>query len=392
MHLFLAQVTSLVGTGVSSVCLALLAYDLAKAEASSVLSTVFAIKMIAYIGFSPLFGVIATRLPARQTLITLDIIRAAMFAYMPFVTHTWEVYILIFIINTCSAGFTPLYSASLPKVLPDKDQYTKALSFSRLAYDLEQVFSPVLTSLLLGVISFRALFWFDSFTFIISGLLIVLSVIPTTENRRKTKKEISFSNTIAGINNYLASPKLRALWYAYIAAASASAMVLVNTVVYVQELLQGGETQTALAMLVAGLGSMLVALKIPSWLKIHQPQRYQLIGIVLVCLAFAGGAFTPDWMGFILVYFVLGAGMSCIQTPAGVVVNEESKDEDSAPYFAAHFSLTHFWWLITYLVSGFSASWFGLSVSYLVMMLLSVISLTLYLYEQRRHKTADLLS
>jgi len=391
VRLFSAQVASLIGTGVSSVCLALLAYDLAGAGASLVLSTVFAIKMLVYIICSPIFGVIASRLPTRHTLITLDLIRALMFAYMPFVTQLWEIYLLMLVINGCAAGFTPLYHATLPKVLADRAQYTQALAFSRLAFDLEQVLSPILTTLLLGLFSFRLLFWFDSFTFVLSGLLILLCALPVVGSSSEIRS-LSLSNIVAGISNYLSAPSLRMLWYAYLAAASASAMVLVNTVLYVQELLDGGETETALAMLVAGLGSMLVALRIPRWLKRYRPQRYQQLGIILLCVSFAAGALTPGWPGFVCIYFLLGAGMSCIQTPAGVVVNDACAGEESGAYFAAHFSLTHFWWLITYLLSGLSASMFGLSASYLLMLLLCLLSLILYLYEQNRHRQLSLLS
>ena len=47
VRLFVAQFTSLLGSGLSSVCLALLAYELADSDASLVLSIAFVLKMIA---------------------------------------------------------------------------------------------------------------------------------------------------------------------------------------------------------------------------------------------------------------------------------------------------------------------------------------------------------
>lgn len=55
-HLFGAQVVALVGTGLASVALALPAYDLAGAQAGSVLGTALAIKMVVYITLSPVAG------------------------------------------------------------------------------------------------------------------------------------------------------------------------------------------------------------------------------------------------------------------------------------------------------------------------------------------------
>ena len=70
-HLFLAQVIALVGTGLATVALGLLAYDLAGADAGAVLGTALAIKMIAYVGVSPIAAAFAERLPRRSMLVCL---------------------------------------------------------------------------------------------------------------------------------------------------------------------------------------------------------------------------------------------------------------------------------------------------------------------------------
>ena len=70
-HLFLAQVIALVGTGLATVALGLLAYDLAGKQAGAVLGTALAIKMIAYIGVAPVVGAFADRLPRRAFLVAM---------------------------------------------------------------------------------------------------------------------------------------------------------------------------------------------------------------------------------------------------------------------------------------------------------------------------------
>ncbi len=52
-HLFAAQVIALIGTGLATVALGLLAFELAGGEAGSVLGMALAIKMIAYVGVAP---------------------------------------------------------------------------------------------------------------------------------------------------------------------------------------------------------------------------------------------------------------------------------------------------------------------------------------------------
>lgn len=75
-RLFTAQVVALVGTGLATVALSLLAYDLAGAYASAVLGTALAIKMIAYVGIAPLIGALAGRIPRRTLMAAMDLTRA----------------------------------------------------------------------------------------------------------------------------------------------------------------------------------------------------------------------------------------------------------------------------------------------------------------------------
>ena len=154
-HLFLAQVIALVGTGLATVALGLLAYDLAGKQAGAVLGTALAIKMIAYIGVAPVVGAFADRLPRRAFLVSMDMIRAAVALLLPFVDQIWQIYVLIFVLQSASAAFTPTFQATIPEVLPKEADYTRALSLSRMAYDMESLTSPILASALLTVISFH---------------------------------------------------------------------------------------------------------------------------------------------------------------------------------------------------------------------------------------------
>ena len=145
-HLFLAQIIALIGTGLATVALGLLAYDLAGSEAGAVLGTALAIKMIAYVGVAPIATAFVEHLPRRFMLVALDLVRAFVAVLLPFVTQIWEVYVLIFVLQSASAAFTPTFQATIPDILPDERDYTRALSLSRLAYDMESLVSPMLAA------------------------------------------------------------------------------------------------------------------------------------------------------------------------------------------------------------------------------------------------------
>ena len=173
-HLLAAQMIALIGTGLATVALGLLAYDIAGGNAGAVLGTALAIKMVAYIGVAPVVGAFADRLPRRAFLVSMDLVRAAVALCLPVVDQIWQIYVLIFVLQSASAAFTPTFQATIPDVLPDEADYTRALSFSRLAYDMESLTSPILAAGLLTVISFHWLFAGTAIGFLASAMFVVL--------------------------------------------------------------------------------------------------------------------------------------------------------------------------------------------------------------------------
>ncbi|TJU93180.1 MAG: MFS transporter, partial [Mesorhizobium sp.] len=135
------------------------------------------------------------------------------------------------ILQSASAGFTPTFQATIPDVLPDEKDYTKALSLSRLAYDLESVASPMLAAALLSVISFHSLFAGTVIGFLASAALVVSVMLPSPKPSRPRG---IYDRTTRGLRIYLATPRLRGLLALNLAVAASGAMVIVNTVVLVQ--------------------------------------------------------------------------------------------------------------------------------------------------------------
>ena len=364
-RLFLAQVIALVGTGMSTIALTLLAYDLVKENAGIVLGTALAYKMVAYVVFAPIIGGVAHRFPRKALLISLDLVRAIIVLLMPFVTAVWQIYALIFLLNLFSAGFKPVFAATIPEIVPDEAQYTKALAYSRLAYELENLLSPTLAAIALLFFTYTGLFAANSIAFLISAWLILISILPAAERRDRLGGvwgEISF-----GVIAYMRTPRLRALLTLYLAVAAASAMVIVNTVVYVKETLAGTDAQVAAAFAAAGCGSMLAAMGMPRMLARWSDRPVMLGGSLAMGAGILGIWLSPDSAGILPVWFVIGFGWSLVQTPAGRLVNRSSSAGDRAAYFSAQFALSHAAWLLMYPLAGQLGARFGIETTALLM-------------------------
>lgn len=363
-HLFAAQVIALIGTGLATVALGLLAYELAGGDAGAVLGTALAIKMIAYVGVAPIAAAFAERLPRRMMLVSLDLVRASVAVLLPFVTEVWQVYVLIFVLQSASAAFTPTFQATIPDVMPDEKDYTRALSLSRLAYDLESLVSPMLAAALLTVISFHSLFAGTVMGFLASAALVVSVVLPSP---RPSAPRGIYERTTRGIRIYLATPRLRGLLAVNLAVAAAGAMVIVNTVVIVQSEFGLPQRSTALALAAFGGGSMLAALALPRLLETFSDRLAMLTGVLLLVLGLLAGMAVPGFTVLLPLWFVLGLGYSAAQTPSGRLLRRSSWPEDRPALFAAQFALSHACWLVTYPLAGWLGATVGLSAAFVIL-------------------------
>jgi H+ antiporter protein len=384
-HLFAAQVIALIGTGLLTVALGLLAFQLASERAGAVLGTALAIKMIAYVGVAPIVGGFADRLPRRAFLVAMDLVRAAIALLLPLVTEVWQVYVLIFLLQSASAAFTPTFQATIPDVLPDEKEYTRALSLSRLAYDLESLLSPMLAAALLTVIGFHWLFGGTVIGFLASAAL-VLSVrlpqpTPATDSRGENPGV--YDKTTRGIRIYLATPRLRGLLALNLSVAAAGAMVIVNTVVIVRGLLGRPNADVAIALGCFGGGSMIAALVLPRLLDTLPDRRVMLLAATFlgaVLAAFASFLLGTDaaaadwiWPALLASWTLLGLGYSSILTPTGRLLRRSAQPADRPAVFAAQFALSHACWLLTYPLAGWLGTAGGMPTTLGVLAVLTLL-------------------
>ncbi len=375
-HLFAAQVIALPGTGLLTVALALLAYRLAGEDAGAVLGTALAIKMVAYVAVAPVVGGYAGRLPRRAFLVAMDVVRAGIAVLLPFVTEVWQIYVLIFLLQSASAAFTPTFQATIPDVLPKEKDYTRALSLSRLAYDLENLLSPVLAAALLTVIGFHWLFGGTVIGFLVSAMLVISVRLPQAVRTDRAKG--IYDNITHGIRIYLATPRLRGLLALNLSAAAAGAMVIVNTVVLVRGVLDRSEGDVALALACFGGGSMVAALLLPRALDRVPDRRVMipaagLLGLLLLGFAwFANTDGSGLWLILLAFWVLIGFGYSAVLTPSGRLLRRSARAEDRPAVFAAQFALSHACWLVTYPLAGWLGAAAGATVTLVVLGILTL--------------------
>jgi NRE family putative nickel resistance protein-like MFS transporter len=368
LRLFFAHVASLLGSGVTSVALAVLAYELTGSNAAVVLGTALMVRILAFVTLSPVAGVLADRVDRRRLLVAADLLRVGLLALFPFVTTVQQIYLLIFAINAVTAFFTPTYEASLPEVVGPR-LYTRALSASRVALDVEAAVGPLVAGALITAVGVRWTFWFDAATYLVSAILVLLSRVPRAPAPgepfpwRRFLPEISYGTRVL-----LREPALRRALVLHITEAMAGAATIVVTIVYVRDVLGRGDGSFALIMGAAGIGSSVAALllarrpgtaesrgtALERHLAHHRwAERTMLVGGLLSGVALLPGVFAPDFVLLLLLWAVVGAGGAMIAIPSIGLLAEHTTPDERGRAYSAHFALTHVFWMVAYPAAGY---------------------------------------
>ncbi|MEU8762446.1 MFS transporter [Streptomyces sp. NPDC048659] len=373
-RLFGAQVIALFGTGLTTVALGLLAYDLAGARAGAVLSTALTVKMVMYVAIAPLAAAYVDRLPRRTFLFLLDAVRGLVVLALPLVTEVWHVYVLIGVLQAASAAFTPTFQAVIPDIVTDEADYTRALSASQVASTMESLLSPVLAAVALTFLSFDRLFLGTSAGFLLSAALVLSTRIPQARPSGRTG---AWDRAAAGIRTFLRTPRLRGVLALNLVVAAAGSIVVVNTVNHVRDTLGGTQSDVAWMLAASGTGTLLTALALPRVLDRAAPRTVMTAGAaVLAGATVAAVALTATglltWTGTAVVWGAIGVGMALVITPTGKVLRASVARDALPEAFAAQFSLSHLAWLVTYPVAGWLGSAVGFTVTWSVLAVLAV--------------------
>ena len=367
-RLFTAQICSLVGVGLLTVALSLAAYRIGGVAAGGkVLGLLLALKMVAYVLLAPLAETLLAGVSRKRAMVGLDLGRMLILLPMVFTTQTWHVAALAFAFFVLAAGFTPLFQSVIPDVLPDEEDYTRALAWSRIAYTLEAVLSPVIAAAVLNLVTAEGLFIAAALAFAGSVLALLATRFPP---RGEAARKGPFVQRAArGMWIYGRTPRLRGLFLLNFALSLAMAWVLVNSVVYAGARLDDAERFYPILMAFYGLGAASGAVIVPRLLKRVSERTAMLAGAFGFAAVGSGFSLlpTPAFALRAAAWIAFGAASSLVLTPGGLVITRSASQSDRAAVFAAQFSLSHAGWLVAYPLSGWLAAALPLETALLIL-------------------------
>jgi MFS transporter, NRE family, putaive nickel resistance protein len=358
-RLYLAQTINLVGDALTWLGLALLAFELAGAQAGTVLAGALTLRVTAFVILSPIAGAIADRVDRKGLMIVTHLARMLIVCLLPFVTQIWQIYAIVLSLNVFYAFFAPTYTATIGLVTTAAER-SQAIALSSATYQLLGVLGPGLAGSIAVFVGTRQVFLLDGITFLIAAILIVTlpGQLMVTQNQQVAR---TANRTLADIRMgtvcLFADPPMRYALALQLIASISGAEILVNTVGYVQGGLQFGKIEYGWVMAAFGIGATIAAISLGNFQQRFSPILWTSIGAVLITLALLPANFT-NLGGLLVLWAIAGIGQTLVNVPTQTLIAERVAVEVQGRVYGAHFAWSHLWWAFAYPLAG----WLGSSL------------------------------
>ena len=352
--LYLAQTISLLGDAFSWVGLALLAYQIDKDNSSVILATALTLRVTAFIIFSPFAGVVADKVDRKKILYVTHFIRMAIICCLPFINATWQIYVLVFLLNVFNAFFTPTYRAVIPQIIEGK-YFREAVGLSTATFQLLGILGPAFAGIVAVWLGARQIFFLDAISFVVAAILILL--IPRKELQKGVslaaqQSHNTWGDVIKGIRLLFGNKILRFALSIEFVSAIAGAMILVNTIGHIKNGLGLDDKYYGWVMAVFGIGAAIAAFLLGSLDKSKTRSVSLISGALLLGLSIVFANYV-SYPVLIMCWLLAGLGQSLAEMPSETLIAENIASPDQGKVYGSHFAFSHLWWAIAYPMAGY---------------------------------------
>ena len=314
-------------------------------KANLAIAGVFLLRLIPAIVLGPIAGAVADRLDRRWTMVTVDVLRFALFASIPVVGTLWWLFAATLLIESATLFWIPAKEASVPNLVP-RERLESANQVSLLTtYGSAPVAALIFAGLALlngvldnAVVDFRAnpvdlALYFNALTFLVSAITISrLSGIP--KGPSVDREQYGFWQTIVEGWRFVGrTPMVRGLVAGMLGASAAGGAVVGLARTFVADL-KGGNPGYGLLFGTVFLGLALGMFLGPRLLPAFSRRRMFALSIVAAGLALVLLAALPNLVIATGVTLVLGACAGVAWVTGYTLLGLEVGDEVRGRTFA----------------------------------------------------------
>ncbi len=308
------------------------------------------LRSVPWFTLGPFAGVVADRMDRRALMMSSNLIRAGLVAFLPFVTDVWAIYLIAF----ASACFGPVFrsarSALLPSIVPQRE-LVPALAVIETTHQVLHTVGPAFGGLIVLLVGARSAFFVDSASFVAATLLLV--AIPTRERPAGPRRQVRH-DLRDGISRLFGTPAAWSWAVLEVPLALGGAGVIALLVPYVRDELgrPGGEYGIVLAA--AGLGTVVSSLAIAARDARHSRAPWA-VASVLSLATFVAVLGHPSFLVLLPIAFVSGLGEAGIGIPMSATLAETLPDDVRGRAYSVVNSMTE----LAAAVGSIGFAWLG---------------------------------
>lgn len=197
----------------------------------------------------PPAGVFVDRWSTKRTMISSDLIRAALAALLLFVTSLWQIYAILFALSVISSFFMPAQTVAVRTLVP-KEGLMSSNALIAQAFQIVRILSPAAAGALVAWFGPGSCFLLDTVSFVASASL-VSSIAIRRETPAGARLNSVLSDLFSGLRFIFTHPAISFVIIAISAGMFAIGSFGALLAVYVRDVLSSG------SMLFGAVSSML---------------------------------------------------------------------------------------------------------------------------------------
>lgn len=253
--LVVATLASAAGTWLASVALVLDVFD--RTGSASWVGVLLVAEFVPLVVAGLVAGPLLDRVDRRRLLVMSDLVRAAVFAALPFTTSALQVVLLALIAGAATSVFRPVLFAGLPSLVPD-EQLPQANGLLQSAENAMVVLGPVLGGVLVASFGVDPAYWLNAASFLVSAALLVR--VGGALGSGTASREGHWREVVAGLALLRRSRPLLAVVCAWGPVMLGFGIVNVSEVVLAKESLEAGDAGYGLMLTAVGAGLLVGSL------------------------------------------------------------------------------------------------------------------------------------
>jgi MFS family permease len=321
--LFLATLGSSIGTLLAAIALAIDVKD--RTNSGLWVGGVLIVEFLPTIFVGLVLGPLLDRLERRRLMVIADLVRAGVFAALPFATSAGQIVALALVAGLANGFFRPAVYAGVPNLVPDA-QLGAANALLQTVENMSWALGPVLGGLLSAAWGPHTTYWINAASFLVSAVLVAR--IPARLLQSSTALTRGhWTDLKEGFSAVLTSRPLVAVLLGWGIASLGTGAISVSEVFMAKNTLDAGDF--GYGLIYGGIGMGLVFGSIWSSAIVDRIgiARAYSGALVVIALGFGIGAASPNIWVAAACCAVAGIGNGVAVVCNALLVQRAARDE-----------------------------------------------------------------